>query len=915
MKRKFTMKLKVLLPLFISLLYVSAATAIEPPRKGVTPPKDFEQLKQNIAQSYSEGYYAQKMSLRKALKERIASGEISEQSLVADTVLALALLGQYSNSSPKYSATDFQHKLFDGPNPTGTITDFYKEISYNQMYFTGNCKGWYQVPGTLESYVGTNTGLGTQGGPQFVLDLVKAADNDTNFNFANYIQYYDAQGNPRIGMIAAIHTGAGAEAGANNIWSHKWSFGVITGNAPYQTNDIDPKSGKYVLIDGTYACEPELSGSSNDKGNLIEIGVFCHEFGHVFGLPDLYDTDNSSEGLGQWCLMASGSWGGNGSSPQKPVHMSAWCKQKMGWVTPIPIDSLNRNLTINNVEQNPVIYKMWKLNQSSQEYFLVENRQKIGFDTLLMNSGLLIFHVDDAMHSNTNENHYWVDVEQADGNRDLNKGINRGDAGDPFPGSSNNIKFDLTSTPSSNGYSSTSFVSVRNIHSSGMDMIADLDVGSKPYVLGLSSFFVGNVEIPDSGVTNSLTLKNYGLANLVISGISNQAGLFNLKDSFTFPLTLATYDSVTLHFKFSPTQTGLFQGNISVVNNDPMFTGITVMGRGYTINSAQSNILYAASGVNDSGKILTINPQTGTGTNIGLSLYNEIRGISVNPKTHVIYGMAVTGNVTEFVRVNATGGDSYNQFTVPISDMTGVAFDTTGNFYAAARSGWIYSVNLQTKTISQICSTKVKLTSIAFDPVTNDLVGTPYVLMGSTKDRIFRINLSTGDTLVAGKTGFNVITTGIAFDNSGQLYGVTGSGTQNSNFISINKNTGAGTLIGSVGLSGITGLAFTPSGIASVNSEAELPHSFRLMQNYPNPFNPSTSIEYSIPSDSYIKITIYNLLGEVVDIPVDTYRQAGQYKVTWNASNRASGVYFYELSAKAPNGTNFRQVKKLVLLK
>ena len=113
MKRSLTIKLNFLLPLFLSLLYVSAATGIEPPRKGVTPPKDFEQLKQNIAQSYGEGYYAQKMSLRKALKERIAKGEISEQSLVADTILALTLLGQYSNSSPIYSDQDFQKKLFD----------------------------------------------------------------------------------------------------------------------------------------------------------------------------------------------------------------------------------------------------------------------------------------------------------------------------------------------------------------------------------------------------------------------------------------------------------------------------------------------------------------------------------------------------------------------------------------------------------------------------------------------------------------------------------------------------------------------------------------------------------------------------------------------------------------------------------
>jgi immune inhibitor A len=913
MKNRATIKIKYILLLLIVLFYLPAASAIEPPKKGVTPPKDFEQLKQNIAKDYNQGYYAQKMSLREALKERIASGEISAKSLVADTVRALAILGRYSDSSPKYSPQDFQSKLFDGPNPTGTITEFYKEISYNQMYFTGNCRGWYQVPGTLNSYVGTDNGLSSTEGPKFVLDLITAADND--INFADYIQYYDAQGNPRIGMIAAIHTGAGSEAGAHNIWSHKWSFGVYNGNKAYVTNDIDPVSGKNVLIDGTYACEPELAGASNTSGNLIDIGVFCHEFGHVFGLPDLYDTDNSSEGLGQWCLMASGSWGGNGNSPQTPTHMSAWCKQKLGWVTPVAIDSLNVNLTINNVEQNPLIYKMWKLNQPVNEYFLVENRQKTGFDKNLMNSGLLIYHVDDARTNNTNENHPWVDVEQADGRRDLNHAMNRGDDGDSFPGTSNNNRFDLLTTPSSNGYSTTSFVSVRNIRVSGLDMIADLDVGTKPFLSGATSLYVGNVELPDSGIINSIKIKNYGIPNLVISSILNQAGPFKLIDNLSFPLTLATFDSLTLNFKFSPTQSGLYQENIPFQNNDPIFTGLKLQGRGYKINAAPSNMFYASTGVSDSGKVLTINPGTGTGSNIGSSLYTILNGLSVNPKTHIIYGMSVTTSGTEFVRVNAASGDSYNLFTAPTSDMTAVAFDTSGNLYAAGRSGWIYSVNLQAKTISQICSTKVKLTSIAFDPVTNDLIGTPYIAIGVTKDRIFKINMLTGDTTMIGKTGFGVFTSGIAFDNSGQLYGVTNSNITTSSFISINKNTGAGTLIGSVGLSGITGLAFSPAGTSSVNTEAVTPHTFSLKQNYPNPFNPQTSIEYAVPSASLVKISIYNILGEVVDIPVNNYSQAGQYKISWNGTNRASGIYFYELTAKTVSGESFKQVKKLVLLK
>jgi hypothetical protein len=446
-------------------------------------------------------------------------------------------------------------------------------------------------------------------------------------------------------------------------------------------------------------------------------------------------------------------------------------------------------------------------------------------------------------------------------------------------------------------------------------MIADLDVGTQPYLYGPASFFAGNVEIPDSGITSMVKLKSYGLPNLVISNISTQTGIFKITDSLSFPITLATYDSLTLHINFTPTQPGLFQENISVISNDPNFTGFKVTGRGYKVNPAQENTLYAASGTSDSGKILTIDQLSGAGTNIGSSLYSEIKGISVNPKTKIIYGLASTTAGAEFLKINATEGDAYNIFTVPTSNMTAIAFDTSGNFYAATRSGGIYSVNLQTKTISQICSTKVQLMSIAFDPKTNELYGTPYIAVGSNKDRIFKINTTTGDTLNSCKTGFGVLTVGIAFNGAGQLFGITGTGTASSNFISINKSTGSGVLVGPVGLNGITGIAYSSSTVSSVNKETELPRSFSLMQNYPNPFNPSTSIEYSIPVDSHVKITIYNLLGEVVDKIADTYKPAGQYKITWDGSSRTSGIYFYELSAKTSAGANIRQVKKLVLLK
>jgi len=85
---------------------------------------------------------------------------------------------------------------------------------------------------------------------------------------------------------------------------------------------------------------------------------------------------------------------------------------------------------------------------------------------------------------------------------------------------------------------------------------------------------------------------------------------------------------------------------------------------------------------------------------------------------------------------------------------------------------------------------------------------------------------------------------------------------------------------------------------------------FGLMQNYPNPFNPETAIEYILPNASDITIVIYNLSGEVVERLVETKQPAGYHKVTWNASNVASGIYFYRLQAG-----DFVQTRKMVLLK
>jgi hypothetical protein len=93
-------------------------------------------------------------------------------------------------------------------------------------------------------------------------------------------------------------------------------------------------------------------------------------------------------------------------------------------------------------------------------------------------------------------------------------------------------------------------------------------------------------------------------------------------------------------------------------------------------------------------------------------------------------------------------------------------------------------------------------------------------------------------------------------------------------------------------------------------TDNEIPPDFKLDQNYPNPFNPSTAIQFSIPEESFVKLEIFNSLGEKITTLVSEELNAGNYKYEWNAENLSSGIYFYRL-----NTNNFSEMKKMIFLK
>lgn len=368
------------------------------------------------------------------------------------TVRVIVVLVDFSDKVMTQTKAHFEQLFFSlGSIATGSVREYYREVTHGLVDIQGQVVGPYRMPMTMAQYA--HGASGTGGAAPNARTMAKDAAVKSN-PAVNYT-IFDNDGDGFVDAYVVIHAGTGAEVtgSVNDIWSHKWT---LPGGA--YTADGTTKIFSYLTV-------PED----------CKLGVCAHELGHLlFGFPDLYDTDNSSEGIGNWCLMAGGSWNNGGNTP---AHPSAWCKCQQGWVTTVNQTTNQSNVAIEDVKSGFKVHKLFKNGSSTNEYFLVENRQKVLFDKFLPNGGLLIWHIDDAISSNTNEAHYKVALMQADNKKDMELNHNRGDAGDCYPGSSNNTKFNNTSSPNSKSYAgSNTCVAVNNISAPSAVMHADLAV-------------------------------------------------------------------------------------------------------------------------------------------------------------------------------------------------------------------------------------------------------------------------------------------------------------------------------------------------------------------------------------------------------------------------------------------------------
>ncbi|KAA9132739.1 M6 family metalloprotease domain-containing protein [Marinihelvus fidelis] len=359
-----------------------------------------------------------------------APDAIAPLGTVKNLVVLIRFADHVGRSLPSVSDMDVLFNSIGGdPSlaPTGSIRDVYFENSYGQLDLVSDINpgigGWITVSQSEAYYANGNSGDST-----LWQALREALDDlDDVIDFGDY----DTDNDGRIDSIAFIHSGYGAEWGgsdaygasqANRIWSHRWAI-----QPQWNSND-----GVSVY---DYHISPGVWGTSGSA--IGRIGVIAHETGHFFGLPDLYDTSGSGEGIGSWGLMAN-SWDFNGSQ-LCPPHFSPWSKTNLGWYTPTVISDPGE-YTLRQAESFPDVYRIDQ-GFPSNEYLLVENRQDAGFDCSIPQGGLVIWHIDNEAGYNTegfpgqsgwpaNGNHYRVAVLQADGDYDLERSNNRGDSTD-----------------------------------------------------------------------------------------------------------------------------------------------------------------------------------------------------------------------------------------------------------------------------------------------------------------------------------------------------------------------------------------------------------------------------------------------------------------------------------------------------
>lgn len=434
----------------------------------------------------------QKRMLRKAQASNVFQG----------TKKGLIILVQFTDSKFK-SGHDLalyrriaNDENYSGNNFRGSIKDYFKAQSHGQFELDFDVAGICQLQHPY-AYYGKNNSQKEDVKPGEMVAEACLWAHEHGINFSKY----DWNGDGEVDQVFVLYAGHGEASykDANTIWPHMYYLSASDYGKPLSLDG--------VTVD-TYACSSELNGD----GNLDGIGTFCHEFSHCMGFPDLYDTssDGGWFGMGDFDLMCSGSYNGDSKCP---AGYSAYEKAECGWLTLKDMTNIEQQTSIVGVQPMSADGDAYIIKNKGHEdeYYILENRQKTGWDSYLPASGLMITHVDyDADIWDWNMPNTSGKYEDANGNTKTNdhqrltifragKSTDEyGDASDLYPYGSNN-SLTKTSSPTSTLYNTNSDGS-KYMHVAITDIAIAAD-GTASFTLSKEEHQGGDVPVIPSGST------------------------------------------------------------------------------------------------------------------------------------------------------------------------------------------------------------------------------------------------------------------------------------------------------------------------------------------------------------------------------------------------------------------------------
>lgn len=369
---------------------------------------------------------------------------------VTGEVRVKVLLVDFSDKPGVKPARHYEDLLFsDGVYPTGSLKDYYAEVSLGRVTITGSVHGWLRMPHRYSYYTNGESGTQWKSYPHNSPGLAEDAVEKALSEGVQFEPQLDKFGQGIITALVIVHAGRGAEVmplalQGSEIWSHKWQL--------RHSVTVAPDLAATIYLTVPHDCK---------------LGVCAHELGHLaFQWQDFYDPNYDEDGKewdgsGVWDVMAGGSYNGDGARPAHPAPLH---KLQHGWINMTTVSSPG-SLTINPYTSTTGhVYKIVSPKFTPKQYLLLENRKRTGFDFNLPGEGLLVWKVDES-NEMLEAAGSGLSLVQADGRNDLDNpdDWNKGDAGDPFPGSDNKASVGDTGTTSTSFPGKRSGIQLDNI--------------------------------------------------------------------------------------------------------------------------------------------------------------------------------------------------------------------------------------------------------------------------------------------------------------------------------------------------------------------------------------------------------------------------------------------------------------------